>query len=273
VQVTAMIWFLAGTFAGLCSATAANYSIRTWVKEDGLPQNSVTALVQTHDGYLWLGTYAGLVRFDGVHFTVFDNENAPFLKNGRITSLFEDRGHTLWIGHETGDLTRMREGRFEAVEIPHGWSGGKILRIGTDDEESLWIMNKEGLLACVKDGRALAPDESRRAGPGLVRMEKDKHGKLWILRGGELGVLEHGQLTPVDLDKSKGRVVVDAICPSRDGGLWIENGRRLRKWKNSAWADSLTVPPEALDAVTALQETPEGGVLVGTPAGIISIQP
>jgi ligand-binding sensor domain-containing protein len=70
----------------------------------------------------------------------------------------------------------------------------------------------------------------------------------------------------VDLDKSKGRVVVDAICPSRDGGLWIESGRRLRKWKNSAWADSLTVPPEALDAVTALQETPEGGVLVGTPA-------
>src|SRR5271165_587698 len=51
------------------------YLIRSWQTEEGLPQNSVTALVQTRDGYLWLGTYGGLVRFDGVRFTVFDSDN------------------------------------------------------------------------------------------------------------------------------------------------------------------------------------------------------
>src|SRR5688572_19685637 len=57
----------------------AQYSIDTWTTADGLPQNSVTAMAQTTDGYLWLGTFNGLVRFDGTRFTVFDRDNVPAL--------------------------------------------------------------------------------------------------------------------------------------------------------------------------------------------------
>src|SRR5215204_3697827 len=64
----------------------SNYLIRSWQTEDGLPQNSVNAVIQTRDGYLWLGTYNGLVRFDGVRFTIFDSSKFPDLNNSRITA-------------------------------------------------------------------------------------------------------------------------------------------------------------------------------------------
>ena len=68
---------LALVFAAITSfcfpvAAAPNYFTRTWQVEQGLPQNKVTAVLQTRDGYLWVGTYNGLARFDGVRFTVFD---------------------------------------------------------------------------------------------------------------------------------------------------------------------------------------------------------
>jgi len=79
---------LGGSFSP-AAAALPNYFIRTWQVENGLPQNKVTAVVQTGDGCLWLGTYNGLARFDGVRFTVFDDHNTPELHSSRVTSLFE----------------------------------------------------------------------------------------------------------------------------------------------------------------------------------------
>jgi ligand-binding sensor domain-containing protein len=85
--------------------------------EQGLPQNKVTAVVQTRDGYLWVGTYNGLARFDGVHFTVFDDNNTPELRSSRVTSLFEAGDGTLWIGTESGDVSQYKDGHFAAVPL------------------------------------------------------------------------------------------------------------------------------------------------------------
>ena len=93
----ALAGWLAVFFPGSGPAAGPNYALHTWQTEDGLPQNTVTDIIQTRYGYLWVGTYAGLVRFDGARFTVFDRANAPALKNGRITSLFEDARGVLWM--------------------------------------------------------------------------------------------------------------------------------------------------------------------------------
>lgn len=85
---------------------APAYQIDVWRAEDGLPQSTVTSVVQTPDGYLWLGTQNGLVRFDGVSFKVFNQNNTAPLKNNRIVQLHVDRHGTLWIGAEEGNLVR-----------------------------------------------------------------------------------------------------------------------------------------------------------------------
>src|SRR5262245_17689103 len=84
---------------------AAQYIARTWGTAEGLPQNTVMSIVQTRDGYLWLGTFGGLVRFDGHAFTVFNPGHTPGLASGRIVRLLEDRRGVLWIGSE-GGLTK-----------------------------------------------------------------------------------------------------------------------------------------------------------------------
>src|ERR1043165_8956006 len=71
------------------------YLIESWESEQGLPENSATAMVQTPDGYLWFGTFAGLVRFDGVQFTVFNPDNTPALPSPGIINLYLDRAGSL----------------------------------------------------------------------------------------------------------------------------------------------------------------------------------
>ena len=79
------------------------------------------------------GTYSGLARFDGVRFTIFDENNTPELRSSRVTSLFEAPDGTLWIGDESGQITEYKNGRFEAVTFHPDWGGGKIYDIASDE--------------------------------------------------------------------------------------------------------------------------------------------
>ena len=100
----------AGEVAKEKVTASRSYVVDVWDTDDGLPQNSITSMVQTPDGYLWMGTLDGLVRFDGIRFSVFDQGNTPGLNSGRILKLLADRQGSLWIGTETaGILLVVRE--------------------------------------------------------------------------------------------------------------------------------------------------------------------
>src|ERR1051326_8131861 len=114
--------------------------------ERGWQPNAVTSIIQSHDGYLWVGTYHGLGRFDGVKYTVFDSGNVPELGDGRITSLYESPGQALWIGHETGRLTRRVNRQFQSVELGSSWAGGVIEAITGDEQGDVWLLNDTGIL-------------------------------------------------------------------------------------------------------------------------------
>ena len=85
------------------------YTMDTWQAENGLPQNSVMSIMQSRDGYLWLGTEEGLVRFDGVQFTVFDPSNTAHLFHPRVRTAFQDRRGDIWIGTLGGGITLLRQ--------------------------------------------------------------------------------------------------------------------------------------------------------------------
>jgi len=79
---------------------APQYNSRLWQTDDGLPHNTVQAITQTRDGYLWVATADGLARFDGLRFTVWDQKLVPKIKTRWFTALHEDRDGGLW--NETG---------------------------------------------------------------------------------------------------------------------------------------------------------------------------
>src|ERR1700734_619223 len=101
--LVALLWI--SLAARLCAGEVASppeYQITSWRVEEGLPQSTVTCVAQAADGYLWLGTQNGLVRFDGVKFRVFDENNTPAIKNSRIVQLLCEKDGTVWVGTEHG---------------------------------------------------------------------------------------------------------------------------------------------------------------------------
>ena len=112
ILIAALIW------SPRAGAAESDWLVRNWQVEDGLPDNTVTAIQQTSDGYLWIGTYhSGLARFDGVQFKTFDAINTPELHSSRILSLMAGPANTLWIGTEGGGLLKMSSGRVENIPL------------------------------------------------------------------------------------------------------------------------------------------------------------
>ena len=97
------------------SRALTQYVQSAWRMEQGLPHNTVRAIVQTRDGYIWLGTYAGLARFDGVRFVVYNDRNSGLLHN-EIRSLVEDHDGVLWVGTTAGGLHRLVDGSLKPFD-------------------------------------------------------------------------------------------------------------------------------------------------------------
>ena len=113
VRCFVLLALLATVPAARASGGAGEYSqTDVWNTENGMPSSSVTAIAQTPDGYLWVGTYNGLARFDGVRFVTFDPANTPALTHARVRRLFVDSQGTLWINTYDGSLTTLRDGKF-----------------------------------------------------------------------------------------------------------------------------------------------------------------
>ena len=112
-----MVFFCLAVGALFCfqprlPAVPVDYLVDNWDTENNLPSSTVTSLAQTPDGYLWVGTYNGLARFDGARFVVFDPVNQPALGQARVQGLFLDASGTLWINTFRGGLTSYRAGEF-----------------------------------------------------------------------------------------------------------------------------------------------------------------
>ncbi len=110
-----ILWCAGGSQA----AFALEYRIDSWTTENGLPQNSLNSLAQTRDGYIWLATNDGLVRFDGVRFVVFNKSNSRAIANNRIGELREDASGRLWLSVEDGSLLFYENGKFTVVVEPN----------------------------------------------------------------------------------------------------------------------------------------------------------
>src|SRR5215813_4233341 len=125
------------------ASARAQYRFDHWTTDNGLPQNSVHGIMQSRDGYIWLTTYDGLVRFDGVRFTVFNKSNSPGLASNRFDIVYEDRFGDLWAELETGGLARMHLGRFTTYTKGQGLPFDGSYRLADDGQGNLIVLLDE----------------------------------------------------------------------------------------------------------------------------------
>ncbi|MGA2748667.1 MAG: two-component regulator propeller domain-containing protein [Verrucomicrobiota bacterium] len=249
-----------------------DYSMRVWKAEDGLPDSKVNAVLQTRDGYLWVGTFAGLARFDGVAFTVFNSDTSPELRGSDITSLYEATDGALWIGHETGEITRYKAGRFESVRCPAAVEAGTIRGMAEDEAGNIWVMSDRGLLIRASDGKVVAP--LSRADVGMCSLAHSENGTIWICRYGRLSQLERGELRAVPFPDLAAENYTTSICTSTDGGVWVVVDGRLMKWKNNAWQADMGKVAWGFEGVTSMMEARSGWLLAGVGnGGVFAFRP
>ena len=123
----------------------SEYFIQNWTTDDGLTQNSVNDIVQTRDGYLWLATYGGLVRYDGVNFETYTIGNTPGLESNRIITLLETDSGRLWIGHREGGISILEDGKIQTPKVLEVISKEFVLDFCEDFEGNIWIASGNGL--------------------------------------------------------------------------------------------------------------------------------
>ncbi|MFC4727861.1 diguanylate cyclase [Coralloluteibacterium thermophilus] len=258
---------------GLATAAAPaapplrDYVVDRWTSREGLPHNSVRALAQTPDGYLWFATWEGLVRYDGLDFTVFDRSTAdPALPDNGVGALYVDPAGALWFSDSRGNLgRRAADGSWRFWHSGGTWPGVLIHAMAMDDAGRLWLSFEGRGLGCLHpDGRfeyAEAPEGVPLA-LSFPRMAADADGRIWI--GGMDGLMVREADGALRRAPESFRLPRGLAWPYRapDGAIWIAAGDTLYRLRGDGIEPVHRVPGRG--SLTALLQDRYGDLWLGT---------
>jgi len=206
-----------------------------WQIEHGLPSNTITAILQTRDGYLWLATDNGLVRFDGVRFTVFNKTNTPALGSNSIGALLEDREGTLWIGTSAG-LVRFKNGTWTVYTTRDGLSDNSVTSLSQDHEGSLWIGTESGGVNRFANGKFSVYTRQQGLASNHVRATYvDRQGVLWVGTTEGLNRFHEGRFITYTAKEGVPPGSVTTFSEDEEGALWIGTATGLIRFKDGTF--------------------------------------
>ena len=259
-----------GLFFSLAAAALAStgpaWSMHVWQSDDGLPNNNVTGLAQTPDGYLWIANPGHLARFDGVKFETFPATTIARL-NQKAPSLLCSRTGGLWVGMDHGALVYLDAGKAHVYTkgLPEliAWS------LTEDADGAIWIIYGGSTICRFKDGKAtlfkglsglpVVPESG-------LSLARDSKGRIWLGTAGEIDRFQAGQFkTVLRLGPTHTPV---RLAAARDGGLWVCAGLQLFKYSGGAGDKPVAIgrlePEQSGTEPTVLLEDRQGAVWAGT---------
>lgn len=245
-------------------ARAANdlpfqYTRQVWHIQDGLPEETVQAIQQSPDGYLWIGTTGGLSRFDGSRFLTWSRNTQPALTENSVFCLLEARDGTLWLGTEGGGLIHYAHGVFHAYGPRDGLMDGFVRSVIEDDAGRLWIGTDNGLFR-EQNGVVQRVDTSRVA-PSLAihSILEDREHRIWV-GGSRLLRFEGNEVRSFDLPGAYSQNRVKSILQTSDGTVWVGTVGGLERLTGHGFE-----PVPGIDAtVRTLRQTSDGTLWIGT---------
>ncbi len=284
------------------------YTRTVWTQEHGLPQDTIRAITQTKDGYLWLGTDEGLAQFDGYDFVVFNKENGALPSNS-VTALWAARDGGLWIG-TPGGLTFYKDRKFTTYTKKDGLADTFVNSVTEDSSGALWIAagiylsrfhngkftnysTREGLpiesMRAVYMGRDGAlyiagyAGVARREGNKFVpvigpaemgrdivsTLTEDRHGNLWV--AGNFGLVMRSRAGKIRRFETRDGLpdnFVRSIWEDRDGNLWAGTNGGLARLENGRFVSNPLANSEERDWVRCIYEDAQGNLWVGMNSGL-----
>jgi len=219
----------------------SGYLLRACGTEDGLPENSATAIVQTQDGYLWFGTFSGLVRFNGDRFMVCNPANTPQLRSAGIVNLHADRRDRLWVSTAAGLV--VKDGtQWRPLGTNEGWAGDHVRSFAERLNGDLLITTFDGHVLTFENGRLTElPPPPGEPGRGYLGAA-DEHGQWWLVQNTFVGRWDGGQWVRAHVPSSfVGRSAV-ACASARGGGVLVLLGKELLRFRGDREASRVSLP-------------------------------
>jgi signal transduction histidine kinase/ligand-binding sensor domain-containing protein len=268
-RATYRVWWGLGAWLALClapmlvsGATNSVWFARSWQSDEELPNNTVTGLAQTPDGYLWLGTPSGLVRFDGIRFEDFSPTNFIAPPNRGTIAMLRARSGALWLAMDRGAVVRLESGTSHVFTaglpsfIPDG--------LAEEPDGTLWVTYRNGSVYSIKEGQVspCAPESGLPSGPESCALCVDKRGRLWFAKAGRFGLFRDGSFhTLGEVSGQSAR-----LAAAGEAGVWLCAGGRLFKADDEGrLKDCGDFQAERGDTVPrVLLEDHEGAVWIGT---------
>jgi signal transduction histidine kinase/ligand-binding sensor domain-containing protein len=259
-HVAAILLFLGTSLRA--ANMAADFLVDTWTSENGLPDSSVTAVAQTPDGYLWVGTYNGVTRFDGVRFVTFDPANTPALTHARVRRLSVDARGALWISTYDGALTKYENGVFTLEHRNSRATEGEVTFVASSSSEVVFLSSRGELLrkpagSPPGEGWIELPPPAR--GIGALGCQ-DGHGTLWYRDGDRhLWRLAGAGFESLPDTAGLGGQNVNCLTTDARGRFWIGTDNEFAFWDGNKFQNAVPAGADTLE-ITYLSVTPDGHV-------------
>lgn len=217
---------------GPVSLASAQYHIDSWTTDNGLPHNAIRDVVQTRDGYLWLATNDGLVRFDGVRFTTFNRENSPGMTGNRITALFKDKSGDLWMGSDAS-VMRLHNGTFIDYGSESGVPNDMVSGITLDSSGDLLVLFNHRVIRW-HQGR-FHPVNTKSIPTGLLKLPVIHYPQstgFWTQNTQALDVYRGGRLISWNIRHENAEFRIRAVAEDEQGRIWAAGPGKLFRDQN-----------------------------------------
>ncbi|MCW1924002.1 histidine kinase [Luteolibacter arcticus] len=252
----------------LCPAALAQdtgdmrFATRSWETDEGLPHNSVNAIYQRPDGFLWVATQGGLVRFDGIEFLP---RRSPLLKSprtSRVVELIDENPETLLIACDQSGLVRLTQDGFSVHPLSEKLGNApRIIALFQEAADVFWVISEGRQVWRWDHGKVQhfpRLEATQILTPGSLAM--DRSGTVFLARGSGLERFDGKSLLPVP--EIPARAVT--IAPCSTGGLWVASGDALWRWDSETPAQVAATTPWSSAPPAALLEDGEGAVWIAT---------
>ena len=247
-----------GCWCAIAAPEPANWSHRAWTTDEGLPDNSVTGVAQTADGFLWVATYGGLMRFNGESFAAVQ---LPSLLKKSVRTMLLDRHGRFWLGIDTGAVICLETNAARTFGGGDGLPGDRVAAMAEDHAGDIWIVYST-MLCRIKDGRVTRFTATEGLPAGInAWVASDASGELWFSKGGQVGIFRDGNL----LTKLSFKETSVRICGAAASGLWICAGSRLLKYDGNREPVECSQLPTNAEPQVLFQDR-AGALWIGTAA-------
>jgi ligand-binding sensor domain-containing protein/anti-sigma regulatory factor (Ser/Thr protein kinase) len=201
----------------------SQYSYTTWQTKEGLPFNFVRSITQTKDGYIWLASESGLIRFDGVRFTLFDQTNTRELGSSGVKHLTTSRDGTLWMGVERGNVLHFNDAfqKYRLREEPFQKDTEVVME---DEKGDIWVGTPGGGVAVIekKSGRIrVYTTGDGVADQTVLSLAQQRSGTIWIGTRMGLNTFSNGRFSVYTKENGLTDNTITALAVDRQDRVWI----------------------------------------------------